>query len=235
MTADSNPRQQPDRKYAEDSPAGGRISRRALLLAGGAYLGLEAVRPRGWQLLAAPAPRTAGTLPPATPALGPPVCVASSRTSYPPLLERFIAKLDPAADVFPTEQYVAEIEKVLAGWSAALTRSAHDVEAIRGNLAAGLAASPLGPSATVLLRTTGPLRIERRSFAPPPTTDREGFLANWAAYVLSFASLETVELEIYGIRITAESPLQVDTDVHFNLVGTGKDETREQRVGTWMM
>src|SRR5450432_2362357 len=228
MTADSNPRQQPDRKYAEDSPAGGRISRRALLLAGGAYLGLEAVRPRGWQLLAAPAPRTAGTLPPATPALGPPVCVASSRTSYPPLLERFIAKLDPAADVFPTEQYVAEIEKVLAGWSAALMRSAHDVEGVRVGLAANIAASPLVPSATVPLRTASPLRVERRSFASAPLSGLDGFLAGWTSYVASFAALETVELEIYGIRIAAESPLRVETDLHFDLVGTGKDGTREQ-------
>jgi tetratricopeptide (TPR) repeat protein len=44
--------------------------------------------------------------------------------------------------------------------------------------------------------------------------------------------LQLVELEIYGIRIASESPLRVETELHCDMVGTGKDGTREQRVGS---
>ena len=204
------------------------FSRRTLLLTGGSYLALQAAKPRVSWLLAS----SAG-LPSSSAGSAMPRCLASSRTAYPPLLERFIAKLDPASDVFPTEVYVAEIEKILEGWSTALCRSVHDSEAISNSLSEGLVASSLQPSETITLRATNPLHIERRSFRAAETTSREGFLRSWAAYIASFASLQMVELEIFAIRIVGESPLRVDTELHCDMVGAGKDGTREQRVGSW--
>jgi len=204
------------------------FSRRTLLLSGGSYLALQAAKPRVSWLLAS---TTTSPLSVSEPAL--PVCLASSRTSYPPLLEKFIAKLDPATDVFPTEVYAAEIEKLLADWSAALCRSVHDLDSIRRSLSESITASSLQPSETITLRATVPLHIERRSFRGKETTNRESFLNGWEAYIASFASLQVVELEIYAVRIVSESPLRVDTDLHCDLVGTGKDGTREQRVGSW--
>jgi hypothetical protein len=132
------------------------FSRRTLLLTGGSYLALQAVKPRASWLLASPTVFPSSDAEPAGP-----MCFASSRTAYPPLLERFISKLDPAADVFPTEVYVAEIEKILEGWSAALCRSVHDHEVFRASLSEGIVASSLRPFEAITLRATKPLHIER--------------------------------------------------------------------------
>jgi tetratricopeptide (TPR) repeat protein len=225
MSAPHTPRSNSSKRSSSET-----FSRRTLLLTAGSYLALRAASPRGWQLFASStssAPATTGPIPP--------VCLASSRTAYPPLLERFIAKLDPATDVFPTEIYVAEIEKVLDAWSTALCHSLHQTEVIRDSLSSNLMASPLQPSETIPLRAEGPLRIERRSFRNAEAIGSENFLMNWAEYVSTFAALRIVELEVYGIRIAAESPLSVDTELRYDLVGTGKDGTTEQRVGSWVI
>jgi len=195
------------------------------LRAGGIFVALQAARPRSWMLFGSgPTPQ----------ALVSPVCLAASRTAYPPPLERFIAKLDPASDDFPSEQYAEEITKVLTGWSASLCRTLHDPKVILGdNLSAGLSASSLQPSETIPLRTTGPLRIERRIFRGPEVGGREKFLESWAAYLVPLAALHVAELEIYGVRFVSESPLRVYTVLRCDLVGTAADGTREQRVGSW--
>ena len=207
-----------------DSPSG--ISRRTFLQAGGLVLLQHAAYRRGGFL---------GGSVFASPALLPPSCRAASRTAYPPLLESFIAKLDPSADAFPSEQHAAAIGKVLSTWSAALCRAVHDPNAIRGELSETLTATSLQPSETKSLRSSGPLRIERRVFPAPASVSREEFLRDWAKYAGAFAQLEVAELEIYGLRILSESPLRVETEMRCDLVGSCTDGTREQRVGSWVL
>src|ERR1700735_3689322 len=89
-----------------------RISRRTLLRTGSACATLQALSTRGGLLAAAQAPRYSSESRPS-----PPKCLVGSRVSYPPLLERFIQKLNPASDVFPSEVYVATINKTLKRWS----------------------------------------------------------------------------------------------------------------------
>jgi tetratricopeptide (TPR) repeat protein len=151
------------------------------------------------------------------------------------LLEKFISKLDPAADVFPTEVYAAEIGDVLSAWSSALCHSTHDAASIHETLSSTLAASSLKPSDTKPLRSTGPLRIERRFFKGPEVLGRDKFLAEWSTYVASFSTLHVVELSIYGVQVLSESPLRVSTEVHCDFVGMDGDGTREQRVGSWTL
>jgi tetratricopeptide (TPR) repeat protein len=199
----------------------GKFSRRTLLRTGAGYLVLQSSTLRGWSLATSPAP---GSL----------ECLASARQSYPPLLERFISKLDPAADDFPCEVYVLEIEKVLASWSDALSKTVRDHEVIRDRLSTDVASSLL-VSETTPLRTAGALRIERRFFRSQETKGAESLLKNWIAYLKPLVSIELVELQIYGIRVTAESPLRVETEMRCDFVGSGAEGVREQRVGSWNM
>jgi hypothetical protein len=134
---------------------------------------------------------------------------------------------------FICEQYVESIQHVLGSWSASLCSSAHDTNAIRLHLSESLLGCSLSPSETVPLRATGPLRIERLIFRGQETSGREKFVTEWAEYLASFASIESFELQIYGIRVTGAAPLSVDTDIRFDLVGTAHDGAREQRVGAW--
>jgi tetratricopeptide (TPR) repeat protein len=161
--------------------------------------------------------------------------MAASRQAYPPLLEKFIAKLDPSADEFPAEQYAYEIEKVLDKWSAALCESVSDAKPISDSLSRSLVASSLEPSQITPLRTTGPLRIDRRFFRPGETAGRDEFLAGWTAYFSPWVKLEVAELEIYRVRILGDSPLRVETELRCDLGGSCKDGSREQRVGSWTL
>jgi len=152
------------------------------------------------------------------------------------MLAKFIEKLDPASDDFPTEVYADQIQQVLDEWSTSLCRSVHDQGAIVGHLSQDLRASTLS-SKTIPLRSHGPLAIERRVFDGSEATGRESFVSEWLGYFAPFAELDTAEVQIYGIRVTGESPLSVDTDLRCDLVGTthdgSPDRVREQRVGTW--
>jgi tetratricopeptide (TPR) repeat protein len=203
-----------------DLPSG-KFSRRTLLRTGAGCLVLHSSILRGWGLPAG-LPPVPGSLP----------CLASARQSYPPLLERFIAKLDPASDDFPFEVYAVDIEKVLALWSDAWCKTIHDNETLRGSLSHNVIASLLVSDSTPL-RATGPLRIERRFFQGPETKDVESLLKDWSVYLSPLASLQLVELEIYGIRVITESPLRVETEMRCDLVGTDTKGIKEQRVGSW--
>src|SRR5271165_997840 len=202
------------------------FSRRALLRRGGLLLALQAAQPRSWRLLAAPL---------TSPAADPVGCFVTSHAAYPPQLEGLIAKLDPALDDFPTERYAEQLAKILANWSIALCHSVKDLKTIHGDLADSLEASPLKPSETIPVRTTGPLRIDRRSFQGSQATSCDNFLTQFAVYLSPFATLEVVELEIFGIRVMADSPLQLETDIRCDLVGIDEKSSREQRVGSWLL
>jgi tetratricopeptide (TPR) repeat protein len=197
------------------------FSRRAFLFTGGAFLALRTSKVRAASL---PAPSAAPLAP---------LCLATSRTIYPPMLEQFIDKLDPANDDFVCEQYAVGMQKVLDSWAASLQSSGHSSDALHDHIAESIRFSAFTPSETVPLRKSGPLRSERRSFAGPEISGRKRLIAKWAAYIASFVSIETVELQIFGIRTAGESPLSVDTDIRFNLVGTAHGGSREQRVGVW--
>ncbi len=183
-----------------------KFSRRSFLWSSGAALCFSASRVRAAHLLTSPAVR-------------PLLCLATSKTSYPPLLEKFIAKIDPASDIFPTEIYAEEIGKVLSAWSETIRHSARNSDAIRNALHEAVTASSLDPSEIRPLRSSGPLRVERRVFHGAKTNERSEFLTKWATYLSSFATLDVVELEIFGIHIASESPLHVNTEIRYDLVG----------------
>ncbi len=68
------------------SRTGSAFSRRSLLRAAGGYVALQAVQPRlSWAVASAATSQSSAAPTPST------ACLASARTSYPPLLARFIA------------------------------------------------------------------------------------------------------------------------------------------------
>lgn len=202
------------------------ISRRRFLKTLGASGALLAFHPKRLQaagLLKLPAPLSAP-------------CLVRQQTTYPPMLARFIAKLDPASDVFLIEVYAEQIRRVFDRWKDALCCSTPNSQIIQSDLTEDFHACSLTPNTTTALRSTGSLCVERRTFAEIDESDaigRDSFLSEWRRYLNGWAALETVELEIYGIRVTAQSPLKVETDVRYDFVGLRQDGNREQRVGAW--
>jgi tetratricopeptide (TPR) repeat protein len=203
--------------------ASGRISRRSFLLSGSLLLAMQTAKLYAGDDVAQPLTDPQS-----------PLCFATSKTLYPPLLERFIGKLDPTADDFLIERYAAGIQPVLDMWSSSLCDSVKNTEAIRLHVAESLRASSLVPSEVVALRKEPPLRIERRIYRGEAIDDAEKFLAEWTTYLASFATIESFELQIFGIRVTSRvGDTEVDTDIRFNLVGIAHDGSREQRTGIW--
>ena len=202
-------------------PSTAQISRRAFLSTAGAFVALQSAKVR------------ASALSSVLPELDRPVCLATTRTFYPPTLQRFISKLDPAADEFICERHAAELQPILDSWTASLVSALPNSQALGLYLSPSLQGCSLAPSHTDSLRSSGPLHIDRRSFAGPEKMSREGFLTAWAAYLSGFVSIDVCELQIYGIREAGESPLIVETDICFNLTGRTHNGLREQRVGTW--
>ena len=206
--------------------AGTHFSRRRFLQASGLFLALRGVPPRSGALLASPQNSAV---------LHPPKCTSAAKTVYPPLLERFIQKLDPASDDFPSEVYAAEISNTLARWTDSLRQSPRETSAISSDLSEDLAACSWQPSRVDPLRSSGALKIERRFFQGAPSRGQQDFLKSWSKYLSTFAKLDVVELEIFGVRITSDSPLRIETDLRCDLVGSGIDGSREQRVGSWVI
>jgi Tfp pilus assembly protein PilF len=151
------------------------------------------------------------------------------------MLAKFISKLDPSQDVFPTEAYAAEIDQALRALCSSLSHSITGSDVLRQLLSKEVFATPLTPSRTEALRARGPLRSEKRIFSNQRTVQRDAFLADFASYTEPWSSIGTAEMAIYGIRITEENPLAVETDIRFSLVGATHDEKREQRVGFWRL
>jgi tetratricopeptide (TPR) repeat protein len=149
------------------------------------------------------------------------------------MLSRFISKLDPSQDVFPTELYAAEIERMLTALSASIRRSVEVSDGLRQILSEDVLATPLTPSRTEPLRTSGLLQTERRFFGGQNKIRREAFVDNFASYLRPWSSIETAEMAIFGIRITGENPVAVDTDVRFYVIGKLQDDKKEQRIGSW--
>ncbi|MBB5327939.1 FG-GAP-like repeat-containing protein [Tunturiibacter gelidoferens] len=216
MTKDTHP---PSNRPDPDSSTW--FSRRSFLRSGGILLALRAAK-----LRAAP------LLPPSPISLR---CLATSRTLYPPLLERFLAKLDPAADIFVCEQYAVGIIEVLDSWVASICAERPVTGAIRSHLAESLTACSMAQFQAVPLRNSGALYVERRSFQTSQGSSPEKFLAGLTTYLAPYAKVETLELDLCGIRIATTSPLIIDTDIRYNLVGKTHDGAREQRVGAWKL
>jgi tetratricopeptide (TPR) repeat protein len=149
------------------------------------------------------------------------------------MLAKFIGKLDPSSDVFAAEACTAQIQQRLEAWSASFCKSIDDAGLLASDLSEHLQACSLVPLKTTQLRTHGPLLVERRFFGKPETTSRDTFIKDWRGYLSPWSLLATVELQIYGARITGESPLTVDTDLRCDLVGKSHDGSSEQRVGAW--
>ena len=197
-------------------PSGLLLSRRDFVLGAGALLAFHAARLRA----AAP------------PAHGQSPCLLTSHPSYPPPLQAFIDMLDPAADVFVGERYVAEIQPHLDAWNNAARGELRMLEALHISLGTAFEGSSLQPSETTTLRDSGPLRIETRSFKAS-CQGRDAFLGGWGKWLGSVREVDTLELEIFAYRVAASTPPRMETSIAYRLTGTDVQGRAEQRSGTW--
>jgi Flp pilus assembly protein TadD len=160
-------------------------------------------------------------------------CLVHSGSGYAPILEPFLKQIQPGHDEFLAEKYAFELEGLLNSWGAELRASGHDLRAPKGWLAETLEGARIDHGTVQTLRADPPIESERVLFPTPTTINREVFLAGLGRYLLPFIQIELFKLQIDSIEIASETPLNLRTQVHYDLAGQVAANRREQRTGEW--
>src|SRR5450759_2234067 len=124
---------------------------------------------------------------------------------------------------------------ILRDWSLELRRAPPALEILAKFLDPSIEAASLVPSQEINVRGGNGIDVVRRQFGTQAIASRERFLNEVKVYLSPISNVETAEFEIVGIKETANSPVTVECEIRYDLVGTQKDIGREQRVGSWRM
>ena len=138
----------------------------------------------------------------------------------------------PGSDGYLTEKYAFEIETIFNQWGEDLKASARNHSTLANSLSASIQACSLTPLRESTIRSEFGIDIVKRSFPTGVVPGRDRFLESVNAWLGEIASIETAEFEIYAITETVESPLTVQLEIRYDLVGRAR-ERREERIGSW--
>jgi len=156
-------------------------------------------------------------------------------------IEAVLRKVPAGFDEFVTEKYQDHIAKVFSEWSLELAQSPENTAALEKSISSDFLGASLKPSAWKLVYEGSPLQVWKGEFAGDAMLRRDDFLAKWRSSVSVFSKIITAEFQVTSIHSIAEvasTPGQtqlLETLVRFELVGTGQDFHREQRVGNWQI
>ena len=145
-------------------------------------------------------------------------------------LEATLLKTQAGLDVFITEKYADEIAAILAQWSAGLLQSPQDIQAVGQVLAPDFSGTSLQPAESRLVRSGPALEARQNKFARHTALGRDAFLQGLRSALSGFSEIVTAEFQVTSIDAFSGS---LRTRVRYELVGSGKDFYREQRVGQW--
>ncbi|HEV2715582.1 MAG TPA: VCBS repeat-containing protein, partial [Terriglobales bacterium] len=145
-------------------------------------------------------------------------------------LEATLLKVQAGSDDFVTEKYADEIAAILAGWSAGLLQSPLQAEAVEKVLTPDFVGTSLQPVESRLIRSDSALKIHQNKFAGHALLGRDAFLTGFRSTVAGFSEIATAEFQVTNTNV---EPDGLRTLVRYELVGSGKDSYREQRVGQW--
>ena len=152
-------------------------------------------------------------------------------------LDALLVKTKAGLDDFITEKYADDIAAILAAWSASLLQSPQDVQAFEKVLAANFSGTSLHPVESRVVRPGVPIEVRQNTFARQTSIAKNDFLEELRTSMGSFSKILTAEFQVTSIdagSMSFGSPHpsgQLQTRVRYELVGTGRQFYREQRVG----
>ena len=149
-------------------------------------------------------------------------------------LDDVLRYVPPGSDEYVAEKYAAEIAQRLEQWALGLKADARASNELKSILAPSLRAASLVPQAEKTLRSGYGVEVVRREFPGEPALGRERFLDEVRTYLAAFEAVVTAEFEITAIKQTASSPLSAHIEIRYELVGTRRNQGREQRIGRWV-
>ena len=160
-------------------------------------------------------------------------CFLHAGAGYAPFIEKFVSQIKAGNDQFIAEKYANEFEIFLNTWRESLCAAVRDLGVIHARLSTTLKGSKLGKATLSSLRMQPPIESEKAIFPDSQYSTRAVFIESLHEYLAPFRRIEVAELQIEGIEVTATTPLQVRTSIHYDLLGTIDDNRREERTGKW--
>jgi tetratricopeptide (TPR) repeat protein len=159
-------------------------------------------------------------------------------------LDALLLKAKAGLDNFVTEKYADQLAAILAEWTSNLLQSPQQLQAIERALSPNFEGTSSRPSESRLIRSAPPLEICQNRFRHETTLGRDAFLREFRSSLSPFSKIVTAEFQV--ISIQASTPEggsssssvshtldRLQTRVRYELIGSGLDFYREQRVGYW--
>jgi len=154
-------------------------------------------------------------------------------------LDALLLKTEAGLDDLVTEKYADQISAILAQWSSGLLRSPQDMSAIEKVLLPNFSETSPRPVESRVLRPGPAIEIRHSTFKRDTALGRDAFLQQLRSAMSSFSRIVTAEFQVTSIDAgsmpAATSPGQLQTRIRYELVATGRDFYREQRVGYWQL
>ncbi len=156
-------------------------------------------------------------------------------------LDTVLLKTQAGLDDFATEKYADEIAAILAQWSSGLLTSSQNVSAVEKVLAPDFSGSSLRPTESRVVRRGPTIEVCRNTFKRETAATRNAFLKELRSSMSAFSRILTAEFQVTSIDAgsmpgaSATFPGQLRTRIRYELVATGRDFYREQRVGYWQI
>jgi tetratricopeptide (TPR) repeat protein/peroxiredoxin len=154
-------------------------------------------------------------------------------------IEATLLQTQAGLDDFIKEKYQDQIAATLAEWSAGFLKFPLDARAVERILTADFSAAAFRPVESRLVRSGPAVEIRQNKFAHEFALGRDAFLKELRSAMSSLSQVITAEFQVTSIDAGSMSvspphlPSLLRTGVRYELVGSGKDFYREQRVGQW--
>lgn len=158
----------------------------------------------------------------------------------PRLLDALLLKTQAGLDDFVTEKYADQIAAIFAEWSSGLLQSPQDLRAIEKVLLPNFSGASPRTAESRVLRPGPTIEVHHNIFKRETALGRDVFLQELRSVMSSFSKILTAEFQVTSIDAgsmpaAALSPGQLQTRIRYELVATGHDFYREQRVGYWQL
>jgi tetratricopeptide (TPR) repeat protein len=150
-----------------------------------------------------------------------------------------LKKVQAGFDEFITEKYAEQIEAIFREWGSQLRDSPQETAALERVMTSNFSDASPKAAGSQPVREGSTLKVSRMKFEGETLLERNAFLEEWRSSMKTFSKLITTEFQVTSIRAGAPPvsstvlPGSLETTVRFELVGTGEDFHREQRVGNW--
>jgi tetratricopeptide (TPR) repeat protein/peroxiredoxin len=149
-------------------------------------------------------------------------------------LDATLLQAKSGLDNFIIEKYSNEIAAILQEWSTRLLQSPTDLGAIERVLAPDFSGFSPRPTGSRLARSGPTLEVHKAEFTRQAALGQDAFFQELRAALSSFSNIVTAEFQVVAIdAVPVQAPSRLHTRVRYELVGSGRDFHREQRVGEW--